>query len=127
MLANLLQYLFLNQASGCLSLRHPQGLQGQVYLQQGRVIHIDSGQMSDIAALSVLLTWEEGRFSFRSDVALSKNTLKISAESLLLEASYQADVVKSSEGGLLTPDSVWQASPLGGARARWRYRSGPST
>jgi DNA-binding transcriptional ArsR family regulator len=113
-LANLLQYFQLNQSSGCLTLRHLHGLQGLVYFEEGRVTHIDSPPLMDIPALSVLLTWEEGRFSFRSGVATPNHTLKLSTESLLLEASYRADIVKSSEGGLITPDSVWQGAPLGG-------------
>lgn len=113
-LANLLQYFQLNRSSGCLTLRHLHGFQGLVYFDEGKVTHVDSPPLKDIPALSVLLTWEEGRFSFRSGVATPQHTLKLSTESLLLEASYRADVVKSSEGGLITSDSVWEGVPLGG-------------
>lgn len=113
-LANLLQYFQLNQSSGCLTLRHLHGMHGQVYLDNGRVTRIDSPPLRDVAALSLLLTWSDGRFSFRSDVAAPDPTLDLPTEKLLLEASYRVDVVRSSEGGLVTPESVWKPLPLGG-------------
>lgn len=113
-LANLLQYFQLNQSSGRLTLRHLHGMHGLVYFKDGRVTHIDNPPLMDIPALSMLLTWNEGRFSFRSGVDTPDHTLKLSTESLLLEASYRADMAKSSEGGLVSPDSVWKTMPLGG-------------
>lgn len=113
-LANLLQYFQLNQSSGRLTLRHLHGMHGLVYFREGRVVHIDSPPLHDIPALSMLLTWNEGRFSFRAGADTPDPTLMLSTESLLLEASYRADIAKQSEGGLIVPDSVWQATPLGG-------------
>jgi hypothetical protein len=91
-LANLLQYLSLNNATGSLQLRHVHGHMGEVFFHAGRVVHVVSGTQVDIMALSILLTWTEGEFSFRSGVAAPEKTIKLAVESLLLEASYQVDV-----------------------------------
>lgn len=91
-LANLLQYLSLSQATGCLTLRHLDRRQGNVFLERGRVVFVDAKPLYDIVALSTLMRWEEGRFSYRTGVQALRRTLKDSTETLLLEASYQTDV-----------------------------------
>ena len=68
-LADLLQYLALSRASGCLLLRHPQRRQAYVYLENGRVVFVDARPLYDVAALSELLGWNDGRFAFRPGVA----------------------------------------------------------
>jgi hypothetical protein len=92
-LANLLQYLALSQASGCLSLRHPARPRGEVYLQAGRVVHVDAGPYADVEALSRLLVWRRGRFSFRPGGSPPQRTLTESTDRLLLEASHRADAL----------------------------------
>lgn len=104
-LANLLQYLSLNNASGALQLRHIHGHVGEVFFDAGRVIHVVSGAQVDIMALSVLLTWTEGEFSFRSGVLPPAKTIKLAVDSLLLEASYQVDV-NQLEQDRVTEDSI---------------------
>lgn len=106
-LANLLQYLALSQATGCLTLRHPDRLHGNVFVERGRVVFVDARPLYDITALASLLRWSEGRFSFRPGVASPRHTLKASTESVLLEASHQADVqAMADEPSLVGPDTV---------------------
>lgn len=90
-LANLLQYLALSQASGCLLLRHPQSRQGNIYLERGRVVFVEAKPSYDVAALAALLGWREGQFSFRPGVRSPRITLERSTAMLLLEASHLAD------------------------------------
>lgn len=98
-LANLLQYLALSQADGCLSLRHPARARAVVYLEQGRVVFVDAGPLRDLAALSELLRWRSGHFSFRSGVAAPERTLTDSTDRLLLEASHRCDIEPLGGGG----------------------------
>ncbi len=90
-LANLLQYLALSQADGCLSLRHPARAKADVYLEGGRVVYVDAGSLPDVAALSALLRWRSGRFTFRPGVEAPRRTLTDSTDRLLLEASHRCD------------------------------------
>ncbi|MEJ2287397.1 MAG: DUF4388 domain-containing protein [Deinococcales bacterium] len=90
-LANLLQYLALSQATGCLSLRHPSRAKGEVYLEGGRVVYVDADPYFDVSALSELMRWQRGRFSFRPNVDAPRRTLADSTERLLLEASTRFD------------------------------------
>lgn len=91
-LANLLQYLSLSQATGCLTLSHPDRRQGNVFLERGRVVFVDAKPLYDVAALSNLMRWVEGRFSFRSDIQAPRRTLNAATDTLLLQASHHTDV-----------------------------------
>lgn len=109
--ANLLQYLSLGAASGCLTLRHPERLQGNVYLQEGKVVFIEARPLYDVAALASLLVWRSGRFSFRAGVATPRHTLDRSVERVLLEASHHADSQARGRGsGMLGEDTVLNAA-----------------
>jgi hypothetical protein len=105
-LPNLLQYLALNQASGCLLLRHPQGAQGQLYFAEGRVVHISHGAHRDLNALAALLAWRDGQFIFRAGVAPPTHSLKMTLDTLLLEAAYHADTAYRGRNGLFSDSTV---------------------
>ncbi len=94
-LANLMQFLALNQASGCLVLRHPQGAQGHLFFEGGKPTHIKLGSQQDVEALASLLGWQEGQFVFRAEARAPERSLKMTLNTLLLEAAYQADTRRS--------------------------------
>lgn len=97
-LAHLVQYLSLNQASGCLTLVSPGHGTGDVYLVRGRVEHVAVGSLQGVTAFASLLSWSTGRFSFRVGVAPPSRSVDLSTDSLLLEASYQVDVAAVRPG-----------------------------
>lgn len=111
-LPNLLQYLALSQATGCLLLRHPQGSQGQLYFEGGKPVHIRYGSQEDTLALASLLGWKEGQFIFRSGVNAPLHSVKSTLDSLLLEAAYQADTMSRGRGGLFDESTVLVPKPL---------------
>lgn len=98
-LANLLQYLALNQVSGCLTVRHPQGARGEIFFEQGRLVHARSEPHQDLAALALLISWVEGSFGFRDGVVAPERSLRAPLETLLLRASFQADRLRAPTGG----------------------------
>lgn len=110
-LANLLQYLSLSQASGCLLLRHPQSRQGYVYFEHGRIVFVEAKPSYDLAALAALLRWRDGQFSFRPGVRSPRITLERSTEMLLLEAAHLVDEdhVRTEAGPVLDADTVLSA------------------
>lgn len=105
-LANLVQYLALNQATGCLILRHPRGDQGYVFFERGRPVHVKLGQLQDVEAMAALLAWTEGQFTFRAELAAPERSVAMTVDTLLLEAAYQADTVRRSGSGMFGPGAV---------------------
>jgi hypothetical protein len=111
-LVNIMQYLAMNQSTGCLALRQAQGEQANVYFEEGNVVHINLGSHSDVKALSLLLNWNEGSYSFRSDVLANEKTIRASIERILLEASMHADVSRKHGFNPFYEDSILTARPL---------------
>ena len=91
-LANLIQYLSLNRASGCLQVADDEAGRGRVFLMLGRVEHVEVGDLEGVTALAVLLGWHEGRFSFRVGVEARRRTIDVPVDALLLQASVGRDV-----------------------------------
>lgn len=104
--ANVLQYLQLSQGTGCLSLAHPARRHGEIYLENGKVVFVEARPLYDLAALSALLEWREGRFSFRPGVTPPRRSMSRNVDTVLLEATHMADVdaIKPQPG--LAPDTV---------------------
>jgi hypothetical protein len=97
-LGNLVQYLALNQASGCLTVAAPGVGTGDVYLVRGRVQHAVLGALTGVAAFSQLLSWTHGRFSFRVGVVPPTFTIDLPTDQLLLHATYEVDVAQRRPG-----------------------------
>ncbi len=95
-IANLFQYLSLNRASGQLQVRHRSGQVGNTFFEEGRLVHATSGDERGIPAIAQMLQWTDGRFGFRASVAPPERTIKLSLDSLLLQAAYQADLSTST-------------------------------
>ena len=91
-LVNLVQYLALNLASGCLHVLGDGRGSGHVYLRRGRVEHVEVGAVAGLPALTELLGWRQGHFAFRVGVHPPRRTLELSVDALLLQASYGSDV-----------------------------------
>ena len=91
-LVNLVQYLALNLASGCLHVLGDGRGSGHVYLHGGRVEHVEVGAVAGLPALTELLGWRQGHFAFRVGVHPPRRTLELSVDALLLQASYGSDV-----------------------------------
>jgi hypothetical protein len=105
LLANTLQYLSLNQVTGCLLLRKRSGVTGKVFFDQGRLVHAVADKQLGVTALARLLTWQNGRFGFFEDVPSPARTIKISLDHALMQASYEVDVSTRLHAPL-TADSV---------------------
>ncbi len=91
-LINLLQYLNLNGASGVLRLTTGLGSMGEVFTENGQVVHAASGELTGRRALVTLLRWTQGRFSFEAGVTAPQRTVDKPLDALLLEVAYDTDV-----------------------------------
>jgi Domain of unknown function (DUF4388) len=110
-LVNVTQYLAMNQSTGCLTLRRPQGEQGQLYVEAGYVVHVALGGHQDVRATALLLEWQEGSYTFRPNVT-TLATMRSSLERLLLEAVMYADVSKKKGHYPFYEDSILTAKLL---------------
>lgn len=117
-LPNLLQYLALQAATGCLVLRQYQGSKSYIFFNEGQVEHIglgvpgQSGVRIDAEALSVLLNLGEGRYQFQKGIKAPVVSLKMSLERLILDASRRMDEALSNGRFLVHEDSVISAKPV---------------
>jgi len=91
-LINLLQYLNLNGASGVLRLRTGLGSEGEVFTENGQVVHARTAELSGMKALVQLLRWKQGRFSFEAGTEPADRTIDRPLDALLLEVAYETDV-----------------------------------
>jgi hypothetical protein len=94
-LGNLLQYLSLNLTTGCLQVRRPpsqMSQMGEVYFEQGKVVHAVAGTKMAIPALAVLMQWSVGTFQFKAGLFTQNKTIDLPLDSLLLETAYNADM-----------------------------------
>ncbi|MBC7646370.1 MAG: DUF4388 domain-containing protein [Pseudopedobacter sp.] len=113
-LGNLLQYLSLNLASGCLQVRRSPTQQSEVFFEQGKVVHAYTGATKGVQALALLMAWNSGSFQFRAGVAPPERTINLPLDSLLLEAAYNADMAalsaEQTSSDLLGENAVLVAS-----------------
>lgn len=111
-LANLLQYLALNSASGLLQLREASGASASLYFQQGQLVHAVSGEREGPGALAPLLGWHAGRFSFHAGTPSPKRSIHASLDSLLLKAAYEADITVDESHSALDEGSILSPRPF---------------
>lgn len=96
-IANLLQYLQMNDSNGCLSLNHPQGTQAYIFIEQGKPVHISLGKpgtqglKTDVEALALIFSWGKGRYSFKENIPSPVKTIQINLGKLLMSASVTVD------------------------------------
>jgi hypothetical protein len=110
-LVNLMQYLAMNQSTGSLALRRPQGELGQLYFERGKVIHVMVGSHSDVRAMAMMLSWQDGTYTFHPHLS-TVQTMRSSIERLLLEAVMVADISKKKGQNPFYEDSILTAKPL---------------
>ncbi len=116
-LINLLQYLNLNGSSGVLRLTTGLGTQGEVFTENGQVVHAATGQATGMKALVTLLRWNQGRFSFEAGVSAAQRSIDKPLDALLLEVAYETDVEDLGSEQLLGSTVL---TPTSGSRRQSR-------
>ena len=107
---NILQFLGLNNSTGCLLLNTPTQ-QGKVFLEKGRVAHVCAGNLRDIPALATQLLWQEGNFSFDPSIPIPEKTIRLAVDKLLLKA-YQSDLSDLNKAQLQSQSQLGGSSIL---------------
>ena len=70
---------------------------GQIYIQQGEIVHAQTGEIEGEGAFYHLMAWQEGQFEIVSCSAFPSRTIQGSTMSLLMEGARLADEVGTAE------------------------------
>jgi hypothetical protein len=89
-LVDLLQIFSLNRKTGQLEIKSGSH-SGQVYIQDGSVVHAGTGRHRGEKALFRMLHWKEGSFTFAAERTTADQNIRRSTDLLLLEGARQAD------------------------------------
>ncbi len=86
-LADLVQFFSTSSKNGELSVVHkPDGQRGQIYFEDGELVHVVCPGRSGMEALVELLGWEDGSFEFSPDSISPRSTIKLPTMHAILEA-----------------------------------------
>jgi hypothetical protein len=111
-LLDILNLLGNGKKSGCLSLRNGNNL-GEIYFQEGEIVHAAVGVERGEEAFFSLATWGEGDFSFEPETESPEQTMTSPLEEIL--ASAMQEVSEWKEIRQVIPDDslVFRFSPTG--------------
>jgi hypothetical protein len=117
-LANLVQYLSLNQASGCLQLGDEDRASGRIFLRGGSVEHVEAAALVGLPALTELLRWRRGHFAFTVGALAPLRTLDLPVDALLLQASFGSDLRDNGRPARAAPAPNGAQGALGAVAGR---------
>jgi predicted regulator of Ras-like GTPase activity (Roadblock/LC7/MglB family) len=109
-LTDIIQLDVVNRFSGCIDVAY-EDRRGLVFLKDGEVVHAEQGGAIGEAAFYEIVSWPEGHFSHKENVATTRRTIEKSCQFLLLEAHRLMD-----EGG--SPRARPSAPPPGAPAAK---------
>ena len=89
------------------------GKNGELYLENGLIVHAVSGTLMGENVVYSLMGWLEGEFGFTPNIAPPERSIQTNTEQLLLEAARQAEQWEDIKDVLSSTDSVFNISPSG--------------
>jgi hypothetical protein len=111
-LLDILKMLSSGNRTGRLDIR--QGSKtGEIYLQDGNLIHAVTGPQIGEKGLFTLLGWLEGDFSFSPNIDAPEHSISLSTEQMLLEGARQAEQWEDIKEVISSTDAVFSISPSG--------------
>lgn len=111
-LLDILKMLSSGNRTGRLDL-HQGAKTGEIYLQHGNLVHAVTGTQIGEKGVYTLMGWLEGDFSFTPDVESPEESINITTEQILLEASRQAEQWEDIKEVVTSTDLVFNISPSG--------------
>jgi CheY-like chemotaxis protein len=97
MLPDLIQLCAISQVTGRLGI-HGARRRGDLYLQEGEVVHAACGEAIGAEAVFEILGWVGGRFSMERGVPAPQRSISASWQELLLEGYRQLDEARERGG-----------------------------
>ena len=94
-LQDVIQMECLGRTSSVLEIHHPQ-LAGRIYIEEGRIVHAEAGDLAGENALYQLLALPSGEFQLHPFETPHRRTIEAQWEFLLMEAARTRDEMASS-------------------------------
>ncbi len=111
-LIDILRMLSFGNRTGRLDV-HQGTKSGEIYLQRGGLVHAVTGAQIGETAVYTLMGWLEGGFSFTPNVDAPEESIHITTEQMLLEASRQTEQWEDIKDVISSTDAVFNISPSG--------------
>ena len=111
-LIDILKMLSSSQRTGKLRLTQG-GREGEIFLEQGSLVHAATGAMIGEQAVYTMMSWLEGEFSFQPDQESPDESIELATEQILLEAARKTKEWKSIKDMIPSNDIVFKLSPSG--------------
>jgi len=111
-LLDIIKMLSAGKRSGRLELSQG-SKQGEIYLQDGNLVHAVTGTQMGEAGVYTLLGWLEGDFSFIPNQPAPEESISLTTEQMLLEASRKAEQWEDIKEVIPTTDIIFNISPSG--------------
>jgi len=83
---------------------------GEIYVEDGKLNHCVTGSNTGTGALSVLLDWADGHFSFENNVKAPEETITTPTEQLLLDSARLVNEWKDIKKVIPSMDMVFMLS-----------------
>lgn len=111
-LANLLQFLEMDQKTGILTITKGEE-KGYIYLDHGRIVNGLAGPLKAEFAVYRLLSWTEGEFQLEpcGPSGLAEPVIKMSNQALIMEGMRRLDEVQRLKGQLPSSSVVLKPNP----------------
>ena len=111
-LLDILKVLSSSGRSGRLELEHG-NKSGEIYLENGDLVHAVSGSQIGEAAVYSLIGWLEGDLKFYPEAVSPEESISLTTEQMLLEAGRRADQWEDIQKVVPTTEIVFSLSPSG--------------
>jgi hypothetical protein len=86
---------------------------GEVFLNQGKIVHAASGAQIGESAIYSMLNWRHGEFNFKAEVATPESSVKIDMQQLLQESAGRAQEWDEIAQTISSTDLVLKLSSTG--------------
>lgn len=106
-LTDIIQLDVVNRFSGCIDVVCGDR-RGRVFLRDGEVVHAEQGGVTGEAAFYEIVSWPDGHFSHKENVATTRRTIEKSCQFLLLEAHRLMDEKDGAQPRSSTPRAAAQ-------------------
>ena len=114
-LSDVIQLKAHNLFSGCILVEYG-SRRGEIYFQNGEVVHAVQGERTGEEAFYAIMTWPGGRFDFQDGVMPNRRSIEVRLTHLLLEAHRLMDEQRHGEGAVPEPEKP-VSQPRGRATA----------
>ncbi len=111
-LLEILRMLSAGNQSGRLDIFQA-GKSGEIYLENGSIVHAVTGTQLGERGVYTLLGWLEGNFSFTPNIEAPEKSIDTTTEQILLEAARQTKQWEDIKDVISSTDAVFNISPAG--------------